>query len=194
MEAEGLEVTKGYYKQPLFFFIFKKTAGCKIASAYQKYKKDGKTKNIKNINYKEREIRKRGRESLDVKFSFKSLQAAFSYLIYEIFSSRYVLSSFNLEIDTILFQLQSCYLLFTVLLLEFLLKHFMSVNLLEISLADSYQIYTRSKFTPLDHFTLHIPPKESSKRNPPQCLIVPKKNRELIISIQSPITLSSTPS
>ena len=118
-----------------------------------------------------------------MKFSFKSLQAAFSYLIYEIFSSRYVLSSFNLEIDTILFQLQSCYLLFTVLLLEFLLKHFMSVNLLEISLADSYQIYTRSKFTPLHHFTLHIPPKESSKQNPPQCLIVPKKNRELIISI-----------
>ena len=167
MEAEGLEVTKGYYKQPLFFFIFKKTAGCKIASAYQKYKKDGKTKNIKNINYKEREIRKRGRESLDVKFSFKSLQAAFSYLIYEIFSSRYVSSSFNLEIDTILFQLQSCYLLFTVLLLEFLLKHFMSVNLLEISLADSYQIYTRSKFTSLHHFTLHIPPQGKFKAESP---------------------------
>ena len=54
-----------------FFLIgkkkyIKKTARCKLAPAYQKYQKDGKAKTKKDINYKERELRNRGKESLDV--------------------------------------------------------------------------------------------------------------------------------
>ena len=54
-----------------FFLIgkkkyIKKTARWKLAPAYQKYQKDGKTKTKKDINYKERELRNRGGESLDV--------------------------------------------------------------------------------------------------------------------------------
>ena len=36
------------------------------APAYQKYKKRSRKQKQKNINYKERELKKRGRESLDV--------------------------------------------------------------------------------------------------------------------------------
>ena len=54
-----------------FFLIgkkkyIKKTARCKLAPTYQKYQKDGKAKTKKDINYKERELRNRGGESLDV--------------------------------------------------------------------------------------------------------------------------------
>ena len=36
------------------------------APAYQKYKKRSRKQKQKNINFKERELKKRGRESLDV--------------------------------------------------------------------------------------------------------------------------------